>query len=142
LLGETELDYMRCMPGHRMGDLTPSALGERLLASEVHLDSLALELRGLDGRVIPTQWIDVRDAAFAAILARDPIDDADYPDDEDPEIQAAIDHDVALIREWMDAREPDGFWKDYDDDGDRPWLESSFPRYQIQIRLVDDGAIP
>ncbi len=130
------------MPKHRMGDLTPTALGERLLPSELHLDSLRLELRGPDGLVIPTEWIDVRDAEFAAAMARDnaPLDESLLAEDDDPEIQAVVEHDYALIKEWNGFREPSGFWDGYDGEA---WGEGlSYPRYQIQVRFMDDSAIP
>lgn len=109
----------------------------------VHAESLELELRGPDGRVIPTEWVDVRDTEFLLSLAREGEDFEDPLADPDPEIQAAVEHDLALLDEWAEAREPDGFWRDYDEDGDQPWVEpKSCPRYQIQVRLLDDAAVP
>ena len=143
MLGETELDYIRCMPKHRMGDLTPTAIGERLLASEAHLDSLQLELRGSDGRVIQTEWIDVRDTEQLLALARE-IPDEEFDDaDLDAETRAAIEHDVALIEEWDREREPEGLWEDYDRSLMRDWQDTvMFPRYQVQVRLIDDADVP
>jgi hypothetical protein len=143
LLGETDLGYVRCMPKHRMGDLTPSAIGERLLASEAHLDSLQLELRGSDGRVIPTEWIDVRDTEQLLALAGE-IPDEDFDDAEmDPQLRADIDHDRAVIEEWDREREPDGLWEDYDRSLIREWQDTvMFPRYQVQVRLIDDADVP
>jgi len=132
------------MPKHRMGDLTTTAIGERLLPSEIHLDSLQLELRGPDGRVIPTEWIDVRDTEFAAALSRDlgSFDEQLRSEEEDPEVLAAVEHDSALLEEWFGKKEPSGFWDDYDEDGDGPLAETpSFPQYQIQVGLVDDSSV-
>ena len=143
MLGESELDYVRCMPKHRMGDLTPTAVGERLLASEAHLDSLQLELRGAGGRVIQTEWIDVRDTEQLLALARD-IPDEEFDEAElDAETRAAIEHDVALIEEWDREREPEGLWEDYDRSVIREWQDTvMFPRYQVQVRLIDDADVP
>ena len=143
MLGESELDYVRCMPKHRMGDLTPTAVGERLLASEAHLDSLQLELRGPGGRVIQTEWIDVRDTEQLLALARD-IPDEEFDEAElDAETRAAIEHDVALIEEWDREREPEGLWDDYDRSVIREWQDTvMFPRYQVQVRLIDDADVP
>ncbi len=142
MLGETELSYIRCMPKHRMGDLTPTAVGERLLASEAHLDSLQLELRGPNGRVIRTEWIDVRDTEQALALAREiPMDQFD--DGElDPQLRADIEHDMALFEEWFGDQEPDDLWDDYESRPLPEWQESSFPRYQVQVLLLDDADVP
>jgi hypothetical protein len=42
-----------------------------LIAAENHRDALALELRGPGGRLIPTEWIDIRDTEFLLSLARE-----------------------------------------------------------------------
>lgn len=184
LLGQTELDYVRCMRKQRMGDLNPTELGEKLLplatgvsravielgmvsrelaadtersgaslddllrhttegadfaAAQVHEDSLELELRGPDGSVVPTEWIDVRDTHYLLALAQEAEDVPGplFDDEEDAELMAAIEHDEALMRFQFDDELASEFGND------EPWQEeTSFPRYQIQVRLLDDRSIP
>lgn len=167
-LGETELDYVRCFEKHRMGDFHPTEQGEKLMpvitgvakalhnlarstegredtgaaeyadtsAAQVHFDALGLELRGPDGSVVPTEWIDVRDTEFLLSLVEEhereeDIFGASEDDEVDPELEAAIEHDLALIEE-SHANPPE----------DESWDERPFPRFQIQVGLNDDSAIP
>lgn len=63
LLGETDLGYARWRPPrYRAGWFVPSDAG----AAIEHGREAHLELRRGDGRVVPTEWIDVRntDPAF------------------------------------------------------------------------------
>ena len=93
--------------------------------------ALELELRGPDGAVIATEDIGIIDTHYLLELAR-----AELPGDEDgaltPEEAAEID---ALVEEW-----------DADDESLEAALstdeETEFPRYQIQVYLVDHGAVP
>ena len=90
-------------------------------AAQNHCDALALELRGPDGSVIPTEWIDVRDTEFLLSLAcQDDLDmdDADrvFSDDVDDEL----------------------FGDSHVDYGS----EDAFPRYQLQVMLRDAAAVP
>lgn len=172
LLGETELDYVRCFEKHRMGGFHPTEMGEKLMpvitgvakatlnlarsissesdssatdtteyadtvAAQAHYDALELELRGPDGAVIPTEWIDVRDLEFLEALVDEREREEDIfgsSEDEaiDPELEAAIQHDLAIIDEWHANDPPE----------DESWEEPEPLRYQIQVGLVSDASIP
>lgn len=110
-------------------------------AAPAHVESLELELRAPNGSVVPTEWIDARDNEVTLSLARED----EYPTlpdplfaetEEDKQLLASIEHDAALLEEWLGP--------DWDDDSDgRPWEEKpEFPRYQIQVGLFNDAAIP
>jgi hypothetical protein len=164
LLGESELDYVRVFRRHRTGDFYPTDVGAKLMpvatgvspaginlagmiagtsegakvgsleekvrqtsewadlaAAQNHSDALALELRGPDGSVILTEWIDVRDTEFLLSLARD------------DELEMTEGDGVS----WDDVEE------EYDGDFDVDYgSEEPFPRYQLQVMLRDDAAVP
>lgn len=187
LLGESPLDFVRCMPRHRMGFLHPTADGERLLpvasgvspamtnlsravqrrcekeweeltgaerqermrtltefadvaAAQSHCDALELELRRDDGSVVPTEWIDVRDTEYLHELARefeeeDERREAIFGEQPlDPELEAAVEHDLAVMEEMRGGDDPD---LGIDDEPEMEW-----PRYQLQIMLLDDLDLP
>jgi len=189
LLGESPLDFVRCMPRHRMGFLHPTADGDRLLpvasgvspaltalsravrrrsdtewedlsgaerqermrtltefadvaAAQAHCDALELELRRADGSVVPTEWIDVRDTEYLHELAlefeeEDERHDAIFGERPlDPELEAAVEHDLAVMEEMRGGDEPD---LDLDLDAES---ETEWPRYQLQIMLRDDLDLP
>jgi len=124
-------------------------------AAHVHCESLELELRGPSGAVVPTEWIDVRDTEFLVALTRDDALSADdlaaslcdeswpYADDEelDPQAWLADGDDLEALEDFNALEELDDFDADFDwepdDSSDRP-----FPRYQLQVMLLDDSAIP
>lgn len=140
LIGHTELSYVTCMARSRMGEFIPTEVGLEILIDNEHLHGLELELRDEHDRVIPTEHISMQDCnRLARPGAEDAVayelDDADL----DEETRAAIEHDVALVQEWMAEREPDDLWKDYEEDV--PWDESR-PFYQIFVELTDETAIP
>lgn len=140
LIGHTELSYVTCMPRLRMGEFAPTDVGLEILIGNEHLEGLDLELRDEHDRVIPTEHILTEDCNRLARLGAE--DAGTYePDDEDldEETRAAIDHDAALVEQWMAEREPDDLWKDYGEDV--PWDESR-PFYQIFVELYDETAIP
>ena len=140
LLGHTELSYPVCIPEHRMGELTPTDAGLELLLTNEHLDGLDLQLRDESGRIIPTDHISAHDANSLARLGADAIDEYEFDDEElDEDTRAAIEHDAALIEEWMAEREPDDLRKEYDEED--AW-DASRPSYQIFVRLRDANAIP
>ena len=132
------------MPRHRMGDLVPTDLGDRLLPGATHGrgDPLDFELRGPDGGLIPTADIGVNDCEYLLAMARKAEDDPEpiLGDEEAAELQAAIEHDAALIAEWFDASDSVDLGDVHV--GDEPWQESPFPRYQILVTLFDDADIP
>jgi hypothetical protein len=131
------------MPKLRMGDLITTALGERVLETGAagHPEVPDLELRGADG-VIPAADIAIRDTEYLLAIARRLEDEPEpiLPDEEAAELEAGIEHDAALVAEWMDAAEG----PDLSDVhvGEEPWQESAWPRYQIMVFLHDDAAIP
>jgi hypothetical protein len=198
LLGSTTLDFVRCIPLHRMGflDAAPGAepllematavspammalsrrmrafhtgsLTERgatlarelirettefadLSAALAQEEGLALELHREDGSIVPTEWIGLKDTDWLLALGRGEFDDrlddrhrplyedGDDPDDDepmDPELRAAIEHDLAILDEepWMrgDPSEPDlGIVE-----------KSPFTRWQIQVKLVREEDVP
>lgn len=140
LIGHTELSYHVCIPEHRMGELTPTDAGLELLQANEHLYGLDLQLRDESGRIIPTESISAQDANRLARLGREAMENYECDDEQlDEETRAAIEHDVALVEEWMAQREPDDLWKDYDEED--AWDESK-PFYQVFVHLRDANAIP
>lgn len=140
LIGHTELSYVTHSPRSRMGEFTPTDVGLEILIGNEHLEGLELELRDEGGRVVPTQHISTQDGNRLARLGADEVDKYELDEEDlDDETRAAIEHDAALIEEWMAEREPDDLWKDYAEDV--PWDEST-PFYQIFVHLLDDHAIP
>jgi hypothetical protein len=140
LIGHTELSYHVCIPEHRTGQLTPTDAGLAMLLENEHLDEVRLQLRDEDGRVIPTEHISTQDANRLARLGREAIDDHEFGEEDfDEETRAAIEHDTALVEEWMAQHEPDDLWIDYD--GEDAWDDSK-PFYQIFVDLRDPNAIP
>jgi hypothetical protein len=112
-----------------------------LAAAEDHYDALELELRGPDGSVIPTEWIDLRDTEFLLSLG----------DDELEGFGQELDFSSEGGDDFGDP--PPGFGdelpdfeleNDFDlEDHDAPWRpDHVFPRYQLQVMLRDDAAVP
>lgn len=112
-----------------------------IMEATTHATSLELELRGPDGRVIPTESIGVQDTEFLLSLARD-AESPELEDGWDPELDAELssmmveddeqDEELALD-------EPAELWRDY---GDERIEEGTWPRYQIQVQLIDDDNVP
>jgi hypothetical protein len=126
--------------GSSLGDLLRHTTeGADYAAAQVHEDSLELELRGPDGAVVPTEWIDIRDTHYLLALAQEAEDVPGplFDEEEDPELMAAIEHDETLLRFQFDDELASELGSD------EPWQEETpFPRYQIQVRLLDDRSIP
>jgi hypothetical protein len=111
-----------------------------LAAAEDRYNALELELRAPDGTPIPTEWIDLRDTEWLLTLT-----------DEDLE-ETGVDLDFSSEEEDDFGDPPPGFDElpDFDleadlafDDEDAPWRpERVFPRYQVQVMLRDDAAVP
>lgn len=140
LIGHTELSYHVCKPDLRMGELAPTDAGLALLLENEHLDGLDLQLRDENGRIIPTEHISAQDANRLARLGRESMENLEFDEDQlDEEMRASIEHDAALIEEWMAQREPDDLWNDYDEEA--VWDESR-PFYQVFVHLRDANAIP
>jgi hypothetical protein len=154
-LGETDLGFVYRDNGFRCGWLHPTEIGERILPEaagvapalrvefmigpdeNARADVLAavdreaaleLELRGPDGKRIATKDVGVRDTHYLlSIPDRDPIDDEPLTPDE----QAAVDEFIAA---WEEEHEGDIDLA--------PDEEVEFPRYQLQVQLVDDRDVP
>ena len=110
-------------------------------AAENRREGLALELRDANGTVIETEYVDIRDTYLILQMSeeRQMLDErhADIFGEEmlDPELEADIEHDLALF-------EADGFFDDFECEPWRPDGEPELPRYQIHVSLLDDWAIP
>jgi hypothetical protein len=159
LLGETDLGFIYRENKVRVGWLHPTEVGERLLPdaagvapamrtefmigpdATAHADVLAavdreealeLELRGPTGQRIEIEHIAVIDTHYLLSI---PVSDYAY-EGLTPEEEAEMD---AMVQEACAE-----VYEDEDEDEDRlPEGESvEFPRYQLQIRLVDDRDVP
>jgi hypothetical protein len=128
LIGEADLAKERVEPRYCSGNFFPLPGNEALFPTT----DPSLQLRDSTGRLVPTDWVTVYD------LDADWIEDDELEFDEpyDPELEASVEHDVALIREWSEARDAESF----DADDDEP-LGEEFSRYQIQLRLAEDATI-
>jgi len=157
LLGETDLGFIYRENRHRCGWLHPTEIGEKILPdaagvapamrtefmigpdATLHADVLAaydrelaleLELRGPDGKRIETEDIGVRDTHYLLSIPEN-----DCKDDEEYKLTA---EEEAEIEEFVAA------WKE-EHEGDvnvASEEEVEFPRYQLQITLVDDRDVP
>ena len=129
LIGEADLANERVEPRNCSGNFTPIPGSEDLVPTT----DRSLLIRDASGKVIPTEWVTLYD------LDAEPIEDDELEFDEplDEELEASIEHDAALIREWMQAREAENF----DDDSEDDLFADEFSRYQIQLRLADGAAI-
>lgn len=114
-----------------------ASMGADLQEACTHQESLDLELYGPDKRLIPTEWIAIRDCELMLAWSEGVGDDVPL-DVEDPELAAAIEHDLALLEEEFD----------FDDSVDpgpadnEPWRDPRpYPRYQISVCLVDGSSI-
>lgn len=171
LVGETDLDYLANTSEHKTGDFAATEYGEQLIpilmaprkALCAHQpmelierlysrrEELRLELRAPDGRVIPTNYIEITDLEWLVSLV--PPDMEDWRADlelaeaelalelEPPEDEEGERLDV-IPPEWLDDDEDPQF-----DEFDVPDLEREdpnapppeFPRYQIQVELTSGG---
>jgi hypothetical protein len=110
-------------------------------AAENRSEALALELRDANGAVIPTEYVSIRDTYLILQMSeeREALNErhADIFGEEmlDPELEADIEHDLALF-------ESDDFFDDFDSEPWRPDGEPELPRYQIHVSLLHEGAIP
>lgn len=157
LIGETDLGFIYRERGYRCGWLHPNALGERLMPfacgvapalrtefiigpdPTAHADVLAavdqeealeLELRGPDGKRIDTESIAIVDTEYLLSL-NDPERDRELAEVElTPEQEAEIEE---MVAEFQAARE---FLPE------EPEEQTEWPRYQIQIQLVDWNDVP
>ena len=128
LLGETDLANERIDARYRSGNFFPTPGNEALIPTT----DLSLQLRDPDGRVSPTDWVAVYDLDAIPIVDEN---DPEFDEPLDPALEEAVEHDAALIREWMAANESL-------DDGEDESFGDDFSRYQIQLMLTDGATIP
>ena len=119
-----------------------------LAAAEDHYDALELELRGPDGRVIPTEWIDLRDTEYLLTIPElDEIQGADVGaelwEEDDNAFGDPPDY-IGDPLDFGDFEAEDDFDFDIDDfDDHERWRAARvFPRYQLQVMLRDDASVP
>lgn len=116
-------------PAQEQADLL-SALDER--------DALGLVLRGPDGNLIPTEWIDVRDCTFLQSLGEEAIESASHDVDPDEALIDDLGDDLeANLEALLEDEEPWLRDADPDDTGEEPEI-----RYQLSVRLLDDNSVP
>ena len=160
LLAKTDLGFVYRENRFRCGWLQPTEFGERILPEAVGVspamraefmmgpdvtleadvlaavdreEALELELRGPDGCKIETESVHVVDTHYLLALSRH-----DSPEDQmdeeplTPEQEAEIEEFAAA---WKAEHEGD---LDLSQDHE----EVEFPRYQLQVILVDDRSVP
>jgi hypothetical protein len=179
LVGESALDYLANTSQHKMGDFTATEYGEQLIPilmaprkavcahaelEQVELlytrrETIPLELRGPDGRVIPTDHIEITDLEWLLSLTPvAPQSDDTWESDVElaesefiEELQPEDEHrDVLkdlLPPEWTEPAQdplrfdefdiPDLEFGEIVDDPNAPPPE--FPRYQIQVEIKNGG---
>jgi hypothetical protein len=152
LLGETDLAFVYRENGFRCGWLHPTMLGDRLMPAATGVapalrtqwlvgpdataradvlsaadqeQALELELCGPDGAVIATADIGIIDTHYLLSIAKSDIRPEGALDAEEEAASEAVE-------EWSagpDLQLPSA-------------KETDFPRYQIQVRLVDRDSVP
>jgi hypothetical protein len=156
LLGETDLGFIFRPEGFRTGWFHPTALGDRLMPIATGIspalrtvcmigpdptaradlrsavdqaEALELELRGPNGAVIATEDIGIIDTHYLLELARsDPREEQELDGEEEAAVEEMLE---ALIEK-----------ESLDLDLSSEEQETEFPRYQIQVHLVDHRAVP
>jgi hypothetical protein len=179
LVGETDLDYIANTSEHKMGDFAATEYGEQIIPvlmaprkaacahaslDEVELlytrrETIPLELRAPDGRVIPTDHIEITDLEWLISLAP-PIEsgeddwqaDAELADFElqeqfQPEERYEDPLKDLLPAEWtQEERDPLRLFDEFDipdlefgemEDPNTP--PPVYPRYQIQVQITNGG---
>ena len=128
LIGEADLANERVEPRFCSGNFFPLPGNEALFPTT----DPSLQLRDPTGKLVPTDWVTVYD------LDADPVEDDEIEFDEpyDPGLEASIEHETALIREWIEEREAENL-----DDTDDDLFGEEFSRYQIQLKLAEDATI-
>jgi hypothetical protein len=107
-----------------------------LAAANAQADGLALELRGPNGAVIPTEDIGVQDTEYLRSLNFEEVSIYDVErglceDDLDEET-------LAEIEEFVEEFKENTRWVSEDEEE----KESDLPRYQIQVHLIDEADVP
>lgn len=157
MIGVTDLGFIYREHGHRCGWFHPNEVGERLMpaasgvgpairaevvigpdptlradtfaASDAE-EALELELRGPNGDRIETEYIGIVDTEYLASISTDSLDDEGL-NELTPEQQTEVDE---WVEQWK-AEHPDWLRNSQNEE------EVEFPRYQIQVQLVDYNAI-
>jgi hypothetical protein len=113
-------------------------------AAEDHVEALELELRGPDGRVIPTSSIGIQDTDFLLQLGEEALGEFDSIDVGADALSAeelsTIELDAAALEEWFHDLEDLDREAEPWETGD--WKDRPFPRYQIYVELIDEWSIP
>ena len=95
-------------------------------------EALQLELRGPNGAHIETESIAIIDTHYLLSLGNDPEEEKKLLEGLTPEEEAEIE---AFVADW-EADHPD--WAE----SLEPEEETEFPRYQIQVQLIDEHSVP
>lgn len=114
--------------------------------------ALELELRGPDGKVIPTEDIAVRDTEFLIAWSEETAQrDEETLDADDADAMMALD-DEGDVPPWESGEddldedaliaELEALSADDAADGWRPREERPWMRYQLQVELIHDWSIP
>ena len=119
-----------------------------------------LELRGPDGSLIPTEWIEIRDCEALIRFAEEgdeqdqgPFGAKTVTDDESVTRMSSTDAQGGYeeLPAIQDTEEFSGELADTEHDGaplfenDEPWKEAEtveFPRYQVQVMLEEEWSVP
>lgn len=178
LVGESELDYVANNSQHKMGDFTATEFGEQIIPvlmaprkavcahaslEEIELlydrrETVPLELRAPDGRVISTEYIEITDLEWLMSLAG-PLEST--PDDWQAdmelaamELQGELAPDEEFRDELADLLPPEWLQMQSDpsrfDEFDIPDIEFAdveetegpppeYPRYQLQVQIKNGG---
>jgi hypothetical protein len=159
LLGETDLGFIYRENGFRCGWFHPNALGERLMPAATGVppamraeytigpdatlsadiraavdaeEALELEVRGPDGKRVETEEVWVVDTHYLLSIPENDLIDEEEMYKLTPEQEAEVEEWVA---EWREAHAGEE-WREDEEEA------VEFPRYQLQLRLVDHNAIP
>jgi hypothetical protein len=109
----------------------PEVLADVLSAVDQE-EALELQLRGYDGVVIATESIAIIDTHYVLSIPDCDVPREDLPEPLDPAEEAELE---AMIEEWIADLDVDEPWRQTEE-------EVEFPRYQIQVQLVDrDDAV-
>lgn len=157
-LGPFHAESYRGMAGRSLPDGEPAdqsnrrTLARRALQAKTSeqagaaLEELRLELRGPDGRVIPAEWIGVRDTEF--LLALPELDDDQAPwDVDDPRTAEPPDEfSAGLIELGLDEEsikaDAELLEAEFAEAVVEPWDDPVLPRYQIFVELRDPADVP
>jgi hypothetical protein len=107
-----------------------------LAAANAQEDGLALELRGPNGTVIPTEDIGVQDTEFLRSLS---FEEVSIYEVERGLHEGDLDEEtLAEIEEFVEEFKENSRWVSEDEEE----KESDLPRYQIQVQLIDEADVP